>query len=497
MGISVFRLEVSLEARETHQILESMAPVYRASNAQPAARLSSMGCALSILIADLLATGVSVAVVTIGLDLLERKRDLARIDGGGSVFHAVAILYVVIIAYLAIKGRYSERTPFWTEMKFIFCASLYAVFTEILIAVLSLDIRACIPAVSMMLLFPVLASFGNNITKYFLTKAGAWTLSVVLVGAGDSAIAAEAALASDPGLGYEIAGRVDPHGLVAGQVGLSLWPLVQRFRADYVLFVLDGDRELQRQLIDCALRQRVPFIIAPEPHNFPAFAWEATRFFSHDVVMLAFPRGVSRYVSQMLKAIIDISAAVILLILTSPIFLIVAILNYRDGGPIFFAHRRLGIGGTSFYCLKFRTMVVDGDRVLKDALMRDPSLAQEWALSQKLRNDPRVTPVGRFLRQTSLDELPQLINVLRRQMSLVGPRPIVESEVRFYGDDIAHYFYARPGVTGLWQVSGRSNTSYARRVQLDVWYMNNWTVWLDIAVLLKTLPAVLGRIGAH
>ena len=250
-------------------------------------------------------------------------------------------------------------------------------------------------------------------------------------------------------------------------------------------------------MIDCALRERVPFAIAPEPHAFPAFGWQATRFFTHDVVMLTVQDGVSRHVSQVLKTVIDVTAAAILLILASPIFLLVALMNIGSDGPIFFAHRRIGTGGKPFYCLKFRTMVVHGDQILKEALERDPALAAEWHATQKLKNDPRVTTIGKFLRKTSLDELPQLINVLLRQMSLVGPRPIVESEVRFYGEDIAHYYNTRPGVTGLWQVSGRSNTSYTRRVQLDVWYVNNWTVWLDIAVLLKTLPAVLGRTGAH
>ena len=123
-------------------------------------------------------------------------------------------------------------------------------------------------------------------------------------------------------------------------------------------------------------------------------------------------------------------------------------------------------------------------------------MAAEWAASRKLSQDPRVTPVGRLLRKTSLDELPQLLNVLRLNMSLVGPRPIVESEIPLYGEHIAHYYAVRPGLTGLWQVSGRSNTSYERRVQLDVWYVNNWSMWHDVAVLLKTLPAVLRHQGA-
>jgi Undecaprenyl-phosphate galactose phosphotransferase WbaP len=179
------------------------------------------------------------------------------------------------------------------------------------------------------------------------------------------------------------------------------------------------------------------------------------------------------------------------------LFVILAIASRMDGGPVLFAHRRVGAGGRPFYCLKFRTMVVNADRVLADFIAKDPDLAAEWEACRKLVNDPRVTRVGRILRKTSLDELPQLINVLRGEMSLVGPRPIVESEVPLYGEAIAHYYATRPGLTGLWQVSGRSNTSYTRRVQLDVWYVNNWTIWNDIAVILKTIPVVLRRQGAH
>jgi undecaprenyl-phosphate galactose phosphotransferase len=127
----------------------------------------------------------------------------------------------------------------------------------------------------------------------------------------------------------------------------------------------------------------------------------------------------------------------------------------------------------------------------------DPRAAAAWAADQKLPNDPRITKIGRFLRRSSLDELPQLFNVLRGEMSLVGPRPIVAAEVARYESDIEYYYEAKPGITGLWQVSGRNDTGYARRVKLDVWYVRNWTLWHDIAILLKTIPAVFLRRGAH
>jgi len=483
-----------LAVPKSHDVAEAMATVRRDARSRPAPSVSPITCMVSILTADIFSIGLAAVLVLIGADILAGG---TRLAGSVAGLHDVAVLFGATVCYLAFKGRYSERIPFWAEVQLMFGASLWAVLAEAVVGGLSHDFLGRLPAMLTMLIFPGIATLGNAVAKYLLVQIGAWRLSVVLVGGGEGAVAVEAALASDPGLGYAVVGRVEPQALVVRSEGPRLWPLLERFNGDRILLALDGDRALQRQLIDCALRERVPFAIAPEPHAFPAFGWQATRFFSHDVVMLSFQDGMSRRVSQVLKTMIDVLAAAILLVLSSPIFLLVALMNMGGGGPIFFAHRRIGIGGKPFYCLKFRTMVINGDQILKEALERDPALAAEWHATQKLRNDPRVTAIGKFLRKTSLDELPQLINVLLRQMSLVGPRPIVESEVRFYGDDIAHYYATRPGVTGLWQVSGRSNTSYTRRVQLDVWYVNNWTVWLDIAVLLKTLPAVLGRTGAH
>ncbi len=194
---------------------------------------------------------------------------------------------------------------------------------------------------------------------------------------------------------------------------------------------------------------------------------------------------------------IDVTLAATLLPFLSPALLAIAVLVRLDGGPVFFAHRRIGAGGRHFSCLKFRTMAVDADARLAGSLATNPRMAADWAATRTLSNAPRITKIGRFLRNTSLDELPQLINVLKLEMSLVGPRPIVEDEVSFYGDKISSYYATRPGLTGLWQVSGRSDTSYAQRVELDAWYVRNWTLWNDIVVLLKTIPAVLQRRGAR
>ncbi|PTS81668.1 MULTISPECIES: sugar transferase [unclassified Caulobacter] len=199
-----------------------------------------------------------------------------------------------------------------------------------------------------------------------------------------------------------------------------------------------------------------------------------------------------------LSTIVDLVIASIALVFLAPLMLMVAIaIKLQDGGPVMFGHVRIGRHGKKFRCLKFRSMVTDSNERLAALLARDEDARREWAADHKLRNDPRITPLGAFLRKSSLDELPQLLNVLRGEMSLVGPRPIVDSEVVRYGRAFPRYCSVLPGVTGLWQVSGRNNVSYRRRVALDVLYAKRKSFSLYCYILLKTLPAVLLREGSY
>jgi Undecaprenyl-phosphate galactose phosphotransferase WbaP len=175
---------------------------------------------------------------------------------------------------------------------------------------------------------------------------------------------------------------------------------------------------------------------------------------------------------------------------------LVILVKLDSPGPAFYGHRRLGEGGKHFRCWKFRTMHTDAEQRLDEYLQGNPNLRAEWKQNFKLRDDPRVTRIGRFLRKTSLGELPQLWNVLRGQMSLVGPRPIVDAEVPRYGTVYELYQRIRPGISGLWQVSGRSDTNHAQRVKLDAYYVHNWSVWLDLVVLASTLRCVVPGQGA-
>ena len=198
------------------------------------------------------------------------------------------------------------------------------------------------------------------------------------------------------------------------------------------------------------------------------------------------------------KRCMDVALTIVGALAALPLGLLIALAIKLDSpGPALYAQRRLGQGGRPIEVYKFRTMVNNADEMLTSHLQTHPELCQEWEKYQKLRHDPRVTRVGNFLRKTSLDELPQLWNVFRGSMSLVGPRPIVESEIDRYGRVYMAYSLVKPGITGLWQVSGRNNTSYIERVRLDHYYVNNWSVWMDIWILARTIPVVLLGKGAY
>ncbi len=197
------------------------------------------------------------------------------------------------------------------------------------------------------------------------------------------------------------------------------------------------------------------------------------------------------------KRTLDIVLSGMALVFLFPLLAAVAIcIRVTDPGPILFAQERIGARGRRFKCYKFRSMVVDAQERLKAHLAANPDAAEEWERDHKLQNDPRITGIGRFLRKTSLDELPQLVNILRGDMSIVGPRPIVEDEISKYGSAFSAYSAVRPGLTGAWQVGGRSDTSYDLRVQLDVDYVERWSLGRDIKIVLQTVPAVLLNRGA-
>lgn len=203
--------------------------------------------------------------------------------------------------------------------------------------------------------------------------------------------------------------------------------------------------------------------------------------------------------SKFIKISLDYILSLLGIIILSPLLIFLGICIYvNDPGPVIFKHMRVGKEGIEFPCYKFRTMVVNSEEVLAKILDSDPEALEEWETNFKLKHDPRVTKLGQFMRKTSLDELPQLLNVLKGEMSLVGPRPVIKEEIaNYYVGYEQDYYSVRPGITGLWQVSGRNELSYEERVNLDSWYVQNWSLGLDAKILIKTIAVVIGRRGAY
>jgi Undecaprenyl-phosphate galactose phosphotransferase WbaP len=200
----------------------------------------------------------------------------------------------------------------------------------------------------------------------------------------------------------------------------------------------------------------------------------------------------------LIKRIMDILFVLIGGILILPFLLIIALLiKITSPGPVLYKHKRLGLNGKPFYTYKFRTMKKNAEQLLEELLKSDPAIREEWEKNHKLKNDPRVTAVGKILRHFSLDEFPQLINIIKGEMSLVGPRPIVDDEIEKYGDDFDRIFSIKPGLTGLWQVSGRSDTNYSERISYDTYYLQSWSAWLDLWIILKTFGSIIIGRGAY
>jgi exopolysaccharide production protein ExoY len=230
---------------------------------------------------------------------------------------------------------------------------------------------------------------------------------------------------------------------------------------------------------------------AADRHEIEAHAW------SESIRRFADIAACRRALNAATKRLLDLLGALVLAIVFSPLMIAIVLLMPRSGGSVIYKHRRVGRDGKMFECLKFRTMVPNADQVLRTLLEQDPVMKAEWVRDHKLRHDPRVTRIGHFLRRTSLDELPQIWNVVRGEMSLVGPRPVIREELLRYGRNVGAYLAAKPGITGLWQVKGRNDTDYRRRVVLDTYYVRNQSFILDMYILLKTTGVVLAGNGAY
>ncbi len=354
----------------------------------------------------------------------------------------------------------------------------------------------------------VLVTLFRNLVRTGLARRSWWGVPVVVFGAGAAGQRLVALLKRQPSLGLKVAAILDDDPATHTRANdaddppvignLSLAPLVaDQFGLSYAIVAMPGvapDR-LGEILRRYAHRFR-HFLVIPNIANL-AMLWVTTRDLG-GVLGLEMSQNLLHTVPRIAKRMVDVVLSVLAGIALLPLFAALALLvKVTSRGPAIYSQPRVGRNRRVFRAHKFRTMLPNSDRLLEEHLDRYPEKRLEWRIARKLRDDPRLTPVGRLLRRTSLDELPQLWNVFLGDMGLVGPRPIAADELARYGEGIELYTKVLPGITGLWQVSGRNDTTYEERVRLDEYYVRNWSVWLDLWILGRTVRCVITGEGAY
>ena len=422
------------------------------------------------------------------------------------IFCWVPILFLIFLGH---SRSYRQMKPVVETMRDIFLSVFYGWIASIItIYFLQAGMRTSRLFIS---LFGIFVLCNVCIIRYavlkFLKLKNIFCEPVIVIGAGLTAERLIKFSDEDLGYRYKIVGLIDDRPVskilperfqILG--GFSdAKKIIRRSKIQTVIIAAPGigKESLQDLIIDIQPHvKNISFI--PDLIGTPMASVDASILFSEKILMLNLRNNLSRKYNRIFKRIFDLTATIFGGILILPFILMIAIAVAVDNrGRIIFAHKRVGMHGKKFFCYKFQTMIKDAEKILEKYLAENPDAKKEWEDSFKLTNDPRVTKLGNFLRRTSLDELPQLWNVIRGDMSLVGPRPIVEKEISRYGENILEYYMVLPGITGMWQVSGRSDTTYAERVAMDTWYVRNWSVWIDIMYLFKTVKAVLAEKGAY
>ena len=415
----------------------------------------------------------------------------------------------IVLLFLQGYGLYGRRMQFWKAIARMFQASFFSVIAIIFVMYLT-DISGHTSRLFIGLfaifLFAFLVLF-RYIAKRVMSRMKVMQVPVLVMGAGKTAAIVLKYLADDPGLSYEFIGVLEdnvPHPEVIKQMPClgtfaDAEEVIKETGVQRVLVVAPGLSSERTQELVYRLQPLVKTIsFIPDLGSMPLATMDIESLLDGHIAIFKVRNNMIIWHNRFIKRVFDLVCTVLGIICLSPVFLAIALWIHKDSpGPIIFKHRRIGKDGKEFPCYKFRSMVVDADVKLKELLERDPEARKEWETEFKLKNDPRITKSGAFLRKTSLDELPQLFNVLKGEMSLVGPRPIIRAEIPKYGKYINDFYMVPPGITGMWQTSGRSDVSYDERVQMDTWYVRNWNVWFDIVLIWRTISVVLGKKGAY
>mgnify|MGYP000954042929 CR=1 FL=1 len=420
----------------------------------------------------------------------------------------------VFLFFLGINGLYTRKRPFWDEVREMVKSIATATVVVLLIFYFSKVTwhfsyaRAGVFLFLACFILPVCRYWGK-LTLHFI---GFWREKVLILGAGHSGQAVAAAIVSDPYLGYEIVGFLDDNEELIGQklaVGRQyvrvfgkvrhFHKFVTRLRLSTVIISIPtlGANAMAR-LTTRVQKYCRNLIVIPDLKGVALLNTELHHLFDQQLFLLRINNNLLSRFNRVLKRLFDLVISVALLPLLLPMIAVIAIaIRLETGNAAFFVQKRLGRNKSLFACIKFQTMFPNADAMLDDYFKKHPDRLEEWVKFKKIKgDDPRVTKIGKFLRATSLDELPQIFNVLMGHMSLVSPRPYLPREEGDMKDAIDIILLTPPGITGLWQVRGRSELDFDTRLQLDSWYVLNWSMWADIEILFKTLVVVFFRKGA-
>jgi Undecaprenyl-phosphate galactose phosphotransferase WbaP len=409
-------------------------------------------------------------------------------------FGMFATLGAIALFWLDAKGHYRHRLPYWEMVGNILMVTFIGVIMGGFIQFAAKSIFSRLWLGFSWSLFAVFVFTGRVMVRNHLEKLGQWKIPSLVIGNGATADAAIKTLAREKQMGFTIARQMGAEGLSQFTKPRAWQRMMMVTGIGHIFLALEGSElDAHKDLLKTLVRERVPYSIIPPWLGLPSSTLSPHHFMMQDVLLLHNTNQLSLPLPRFLKRSFDIIVAGAALLCLAVPFAILALFVKRDGGPAFFVQKRVGMNGTLFNCYKFRSMKIDAEEALKTYLAQNPDANDEWNKFQKLKIDPRITAFGDFIRRTSIDELPQLINVIKGDMSLVGPRPIMQGQEALYEDDFSYYSSVRPGITGPWQVSGRNQLTFKQRVALEAWYARNWSPWMDIVILLKTIPVLLKK----
>ena len=416
---------------------------------------------------------------------------------------------LVFFVFFAQTQVYTKMQPILDSTRKVFYAVLYGMVSCIVLLFLFKESIALSRIYAgLFCIFVLITVFAARfLVRLFMKKAHLFYEPVILIGAGKTAERVLRFFQNDLGYRYDITGIIDDH------------PVSERVSQKFLLYGEFKDAEnivrdsgiqnviitapgLKKEALQDLIQKIQPYVrnisYVPDLIGTPMAGVEAQVFFSEEVLMLTMKNNLASRWNRFIKRVFDIVCTILGSIVFSPLIIaLVIIVGIDNKGHIIFAHQRVGKNGVMFPCYKFQTMVPNAQEALEKYLKENPAARAEWEANFKLEHDPRVTKLGAFLRKTSLDEIPQLWNVIKGDMSLVGPRPIITEEIERYGDHFREYSMVLPGITGMWQASGRSDVTYEERVAMDTWYVRNWSLWVDLMYLFKTFAVVISRKGAY